>query len=234
MIRHNELQWCNQPSSRSSLTKQHTERTAPHTSFEALARPHLQTLFNLARRFTHDTALAQDLVQETLLRAYRFAHRFEPGTNFRAWLLTIMRNLYISQRRKQRRQTSLDSPKSPTPRKSYTAVEEPEVSQLTELTLALPYLVTDDVFHALRALSADNREAVLMADVLDYSYEDIATIMHCPVGTVMSRLHRGRQKLRERLQPYATAQGYLRPGLFACGAHALPGLAPAKAAGEPA
>jgi RNA polymerase sigma-70 factor (ECF subfamily) len=228
MIQHKELQWCSQPSSRSPLATQSPER---HTSFEALVRPHLQTLFNLARRLTHDAGLAQDLVQETLLRAYRFVHHFEPGTNFRAWLATIMRNLYISQRRKQRRQTSLDAEKSPPPRKPYTALAEPEVSQLADLTLALPHLVTDDVLQALHALSTDNREAVLLADVLDYSYEDIATIMHCPVGTVMSRLHRGRQKLRERLQPYATAQGYVRPGLFACGSPTLP-VATAKAAGE--
>jgi DNA-directed RNA polymerase specialized sigma24 family protein len=111
------------------------------------------------------------------------------------------------------------------------APEEPVISQLADLTLALPYLVADDVFHAVHALSADNRQVVLMADVLDYSYEDIATIMHCPVGTVMSRLHRGRQKLRERLQPYAAAQGYLRPVMFSCSAHTFP-LTTTKAAGE--
>jgi RNA polymerase sigma-70 factor (ECF subfamily) len=176
-----------------------------------MVTPHLRTLSSLARRFTHDPALAQDLVQETLLRAYRFAHRFEAGTNFRAWLVTIMRNLYISQRRKQQRQSSLESIAVPRSRQSHVAQEIPAVSQLTELTLALPYLVTDDVLQALHTLSADNRMAVLLADVLDYSYEDIAAIMHCPVGTVMSRLHRGRQKLRECLQLYATTQGYVRP-----------------------
>jgi RNA polymerase sigma-70 factor (ECF subfamily) len=175
-----------------------------------MVTPHLRTLTSLARRFTHDPALAQDLVQETLLRAYRFAHRFEAGTNFRAWLVTIMRNLYISQRRKQQRQFSLESAAAP-PQNSHAPQDVPEVSQLTELTLALPHLVADDVLQALHTLSADNRMAVLLADILDYSYEDIAALMHCPVGTVMSRLHRGRQKLRERLQPYATAQGYVRP-----------------------
>jgi RNA polymerase sigma-70 factor (ECF subfamily) len=175
-----------------------------------MVAPHLQTLANLARRFTHDAALAQDLVQETLLRAYRFAYRFEPGTNFRAWLVTIMRNLHMSQRRKQLRQPGLDGSSEGYFPAACAAVEEPTVSQLAELTKALPYLVTDDVLRALHTLSADNREAVLLADVLDYSYEDIAALMHCPVGTVMSRLHRGRQKLRERLQPYATAQGYVR------------------------
>ena len=176
-----------------------------------MVTPHLRTLYSLARRFTHDTALAQDLVQETLLRAYRFTHHFEDGTNFRAWLVTIMRNLYISQQRKQRRQTSLASASALPPPHCHRDQEVPEVSQFTELTLALPHLVTDDVLQALHTLSDDNRMAVLLADVLDYSYEDIAAMMHCPVGTVMSRLHRGRQKLRERLQLYATAQGYVRP-----------------------
>jgi RNA polymerase sigma-70 factor (ECF subfamily) len=175
-----------------------------------MVTPHLQILSNLARRFTYDAALAQDLVQETLLRAYRFTYRFEPGTNFRAWLITIMRNLFISQHRKQQRQHGLDGSSSAYPSETYAALEEPAVSQLAELTRALPHLVTDDVLRALHALSANNREAVLLADVLDYSYEDIAALMHCPVGTVMSRLHRGRQKLRERLQPYAAAQGYIR------------------------
>ena len=231
MLQYNELQGDNHPTTRAHLATQHTEPTARHTSFEALIRPHLHTLSGLARRLTHDATLAQDLVQETLLRAYRFAHRFEPGTNCRSWLVTIMRRLYISQGRKQRRQTSPDTVKGPTPRKLSMAPEEPAISQLADLTLALPYLVTDDVLHAVHALSADNRQVVLMADVLDYSYEDIATIMHCPVGTVMSRLHRGRQKLRERLQPYAAAQGYLRPVMFSCSAHTFP-VATAQAAGE--
>jgi RNA polymerase sigma-70 factor (ECF subfamily) len=175
-----------------------------------MVAPYLRTLSGLARRLTHDAALAQDLVQDTLFRAYRFAHQFEPGTNFRAWLVTIMRNLYISQRRKQRRQVGPDGAPGLPPRVAYAAPQEPDVTHLAELTMALPHLVTDDVFQALQTLSADNRIAVLLADILDYSYEDIAAVMDCPVGTVMSRLHRGRQKLRERLQPYATAQGYIR------------------------
>jgi RNA polymerase sigma-70 factor (ECF subfamily) len=172
--------------------------------------PYLPTLTSVARRLTQDTALAQDLVQDTLYRAYRFAYRFEPGTNFRAWLVTIMRNLYISQRRKQRRQNGAEgTPPVPTP-SSQPCPTEPQVGQLAELTLALPHLVADDVLRALYTLSDEHRMAVLLADILEYSYEDIAAVMHCPVGTVMSRLHRGRQKLRECLQPYALAQGYLR------------------------
>ena len=112
--------------------------------------PYLRTLSGMARRLTHDAALAQDLVQDTLFRAYRFAHQFEPGTNFRAWLVTIMRNLYISQRRKQRRQVGPDGITVLPPRVAYAAPEEPDVTHLAELTMALPYLVTDDVFEACR------------------------------------------------------------------------------------
>lgn len=190
----------------------HVAETPPqHRSFEAMVIPHLPTLTNMARRFTHDAGLAQDLVQETLLRAYRFTHRFTPGTNFRAWLATIMRNLFISQRRKQFRHLENDGAPHAPASAPHPAIAEPDVAQLADLTVALPHLVTDDVFQALQTLSAHHRAAVLLADVLDYSYEDIAAMMHCPLGTVMSRLHRGRQKLRASLHPYATAQGYVRP-----------------------
>ena len=187
-----------------------TVLTPPHGSFDAMVTPHLRMLSSLARRLTHNTALAQDLLQDTLYRAYRFAHRFEAGTNCRAWLATIMRNVYISQRRKHWRQMDHDSAARRSAPLTCASQEEPDVCQLAELIPALPYLVTDDVLQALSTLSADTRMAVLLADVLEYSYEDIAALMQCRLGTVMSRLHRGREKLRARLQPYAAAQGYLR------------------------
>jgi RNA polymerase sigma-70 factor (ECF subfamily) len=208
---------------------QRPEDAACHTYFEALVMSHLPGLLRLARKLTHEETLAQDLLQETLLRAYRFVHRFEPGTNFRAWLATIMRHLYVDQQRKQPRETSLDMVHETVASGASTAVEVPEVTHV-EIMAALTYFVTDDVLQALQALPEDCRTTVLLADVLEYSYKDIALIMDCPLGTVMSRLHRGRQKLRARLQPYAMAQGYAQP-VSAAGTFSLDLKSPPQASG---
>jgi RNA polymerase sigma-70 factor, ECF subfamily len=199
---------------------------ACRTHFEALVLPHLPALLRLAQRFTHEATLAPDLVQETLLRAYRSVHRFEPGTHFWAWLATIMRNVYISQWRKKAWEMALDRMPDLVAPEAHTAVEEPQVTHLAELTAMLTHLVNDDVFQALQSLPKDLRTAILMADMLEYSYADIATYMDCPLGTVMSRLHRARQKLRDRLQPYAMAQGYIQSvstaGTLSLGGEAMP------------
>jgi RNA polymerase sigma-70 factor (ECF subfamily) len=178
--------------------------------FEELVSPHLPGLLTLARRFTHDTAVAQDLVQDTLLKAYRFFHRFEAGTNLWAWLMTIMRNLYFSKTRKQAREAILvDLDRLPFIAE-HSVVKVPEIPSSVDLNTALPFLVTDDVLEALDNLPADYRTAVLMADLLELPYKEIATRMECPIGTVMSRLHRGRKMLQQRLQGYAVAHGYIR------------------------
>ena len=157
-------------------SEEHADQRA---HFEALVRPHMQGLFTLAWRLSRDTALAEDLVQETMLKAYRFLHRFEPGTNFRAWLITMMRNLYFSQVRKRGREIVTDHVERIAPFAAYPVVEEPDVSQLTELTAALPHLMSDDVFNALQDLPETYRTAVLLADVLEYSYKDMALTMGC-------------------------------------------------------
>ena len=181
----------------------------PRTSFEELVRPHLKSLYALAWHFTHNTALAQDLVQDTMLKAYRFFHRFETGTNFWAWLATIMRNLYFSHVRRQSRQAIvMDIDRLPLPAPSGGA-DDPSLTPLDALDGVLPHLVTDDVLEALDYLPDDYRTTVLLADMLEYSYKDIARAMDCPMGTVMSRLHRGRQMLQTRLRQYAIDQGYI-------------------------
>jgi RNA polymerase sigma-70 factor, ECF subfamily len=181
----------------------------PRTSFEELIRPYLKPLFALAWRFTHNTALAQDLVQDTTLKAYRFFHRFETGTNFWAWLATIMRNLYFSQVRRQSREAIvMDIDHFPLPAPS-PGEDDPSLTPLDALDGVLPHLVTDDVLEALDHLPDDYRTTVLLADMLEYSYKDIARAMDCPMGTVMSRLHRGRQMLQTRLRQYAIEQGYI-------------------------
>jgi RNA polymerase sigma-70 factor (ECF subfamily) len=179
------------------------------TSFEEMVGPYSTALLAQAWRFTHNTAMAQDLVQDTLLKAYRFFHRFEMGTNFWAWLATIMRNLYFSQVRRQSREAMvLDIDHLPL---SIASADDDDLSLLPPEALdgVLPYLVTDAVLEALDQLPADYRTTVLLADMLEYSYKDIARTMDCPMGTVMSRLHRGRQMLQTRLRQYAVDQGYI-------------------------
>lgn len=181
-------------------------------SFEELVQPYHQALFVFAWRLTHDAALAQDLVQDTLLKAYRFLHRFESGTNFWAWLMTIMRNLYFSQRRKHTWEIPVQE-LDHLPSLAASKYTDPlELPGLKELQVILPHMLTDDVLGALEALPEEYRTTVLLADLLEYSYKDIATTMGCPMGTVMSRLHRGRQLLQKQLQQYAVAQGYIHTG----------------------
>ena len=178
--------------------------------FEAMVSPHLPTLSALALQLTRETSQAQDLVQDTMLKAYRFLHRFEPGTNFRAWLATMMRHLYFSHRRKQAREVLTENVEYFAPVTVPTEPAQPQIEHLSALMTYLPHLVSDEVLRALRDVPETYRSAVLMADVLDYSYKEMADAMECPIGTVMSRLYRGRQKLQEQLQPYAVIQGYIR------------------------
>ena len=152
----------------------------------------------------------EDLVQETLLKAYRFLHRFELGTNFRAWLMTMMRHLYFSQLRKQAREVLDGTPGVYSCQAPSELEADADTDRLTTLNDALPHVVSDEVYNALKEVPETYRTAVLLADVLDYSYKEMADIMACPIGTVMSRLYRGRQKLQARLQPYAMSQGYIR------------------------
>ena len=192
------------------MTRAHVDATTQSQAFEAMVSPHFTALSALAWHLTRDPVHTEDLVQETLLKAYRFLHRFELGTNFRAWLMTMMRHLYFSQLRKQAREV-LTEHLEYIPAAAPSELEaDADTDRLTTLNDALPHVVSDEVYNALQEVPETYRTAVLLADVLDYSYKEMADIMECPIGTVMSRLYRGRQKLQARLQPYAMSQGYIR------------------------
>ena len=179
--------------------------------FAMVVLEHLHTLYSTALRLTRNPSEAQDLVQETLLKAYRFFERFEPGTNVKAWLFTILRNTYINAYRKTvRQQEQVDFERI---EPFYAdAVNEPEWEWTDQESLEamLRYLVQDDVKRALDALPEVYRIVVLLADLADLSYKDIATIIGCPEGTVMSRLFRGRRLLRKSLQEFARKSGYVK------------------------
>jgi len=158
--------------------------------------PCVPELSRSALRLARGTALADDLVQETLIRAWQARASFRPGTNARAWTHRILFNTYINHyRKKKREREALD-----------------ELRSASRVSTRAPHDgFGDEVVAALRGLRPEFREAVEMVDVHDLSYQDAADQLECPVGTVMSRLHRGRTRLRRALEGYALDQGVLRP-----------------------
>jgi RNA polymerase sigma-70 factor (ECF subfamily) len=170
--------------------------------FEGIALQYMDSLYGMALGMTRDKADAEDLVQDTYLRAYRFFDRFERGTNFRAWLFTILRNTYINRYRSESR-----APKM---------LDISEI-QMSNLAIAEPTpeehifgdLLDDCITNAMDSLPEDYRVAVTLSDLGELSYKEIADMLQIPIGTVMSRLHRGRKLLRGRLSDYAKKRGYV-------------------------
>ncbi|VEG53833.1 ECF subfamily RNA polymerase sigma-24 factor [Mycolicibacterium aurum] len=178
--------------------------------FERDALPVLDQLYRAARRYTGNAADAEDLVQETMAKAYGAFHRFEDGTNIRAWLLRILTNTWIkSYRRAQCRPAEVLSDGITDAQLAASAGHSSTGMQSAELA-ALQALGDDEVRDALEQLREDQRLVVYYADVEGLRYKDIALILGIPEGTVMSRLHRGRRALRALLVDVAADRGYLR------------------------
>ena len=177
--------------------------------FEAVALEHFDVLYSTAMRLTRNVQEAQDLVQETYLKAYRFFDRFEPGTNIKAWLFTILRNTHINTYRKASRQQEQTDFERVEPFYADPTLF-PEWSDEAPLEEVLRHVVQDDVKRALDALPEVYRMVVLLADMAEFSYKEIAAIIDCPEGTVMSRLFRGRRLLRKSLGEFARKNGYIK------------------------
>ena len=180
--------------------------------FEAVAMPYLDALYNTAYRMTRNSQDAEDLVQETYLKAYKYYDKFEEGTNLKAWLFKILKNTFInSYRKKQQAPPKADFADIEESFETIVRDDSGQQARTPEEEL-LEKVLDEDVQHAIEELPHDYRMVVLLADLEGFSYKEIADILEIPVGTVMSRLYRGRRLLEEALLKYARGHGYIRDG----------------------
>ncbi|MGB1248099.1 MAG: sigma-70 family RNA polymerase sigma factor [Chitinophagales bacterium] len=164
---------------------------------------HADALYNFAFSLTFDAFSSQDFVQETFLKAFRFIHSYKPGTNAKAWLFQILKNAFINEyRKKKSKPTKVDF-------ESYSEKQQLEKQALRiDITEdAYDKMLGDEVTTALNNLAIEFREAIVLADLEGFSYEEIADIMQIPIGTVRSRLYRARNLLKEQLRDFAKQKG---------------------------
>jgi RNA polymerase sigma-70 factor (ECF subfamily) len=178
--------------------------------FDSQVMPYLDSLYNTAYRMTRSAEDAEDLVQETYFKAYKYYDKFEEGTNLKAWLFKILKNTFINNYRKKKLEPRSvdfaeieDSFERIVRRDNSDQPADPEAEFFTGV-------LDDDVRKALESLPYDYRMVVILADLEDFSYKQIADILDCPVGTVMSRLYRGRKLLEKALLKFARQHGYIR------------------------
>ena len=189
-------------------------RMADQARFAELAMPYMDALYSAALRMTRNPSDAEDLVQETFLRAYRGFGGFKDGTNLKAWLYKILTNSFINTYRAKKRrpeETEFDDVDDFSLYHRLRGLEAASAERTPESEV-LDAMPDDVVKEALESLPEQFRMAVLLADVEGFSYKEIADIMEVPIGTVMSRLHRGRKQLQRRLWDYARDRGLLPDG----------------------
>ncbi len=186
--------------------KPHRVKNIQEKTFEQEFLPHIDALYNFAFHLTYDEEDAQDLVQETLLKAFRFIDSYQKGTNSKAWLFKILKNAFINDYRKQsKRPNKVDFQDIV----NFHDSEDSALSGSLDLREEIfQDMIGDEVMIALNTLPVDFRTVILLCDVEGFTYEEMAKIIDIPIGTVRSRLHRARNLLKEKLKSYAESLGY--------------------------
>jgi len=174
--------------------------------FEKEFMPHADALYNFAYHLTYQESTAQDLVQDTYLKAYRFVESYKLGTNAKAWLFRILKNGFINNyRKKSRRPNQVDF-------EDFLAYQEQvDQTKVTHVDLRDDFfqeMLDDEITKAINDLTVDFRTVILLCDIEGFTYEEISKIIDIPIGTVRSRLHRARNILKEKLKSYAQERGY--------------------------
>ena len=192
------------------MQEQLHNQDALYAAFQHEAVPHLDSLYVTALRLTRDPSDAEDLVQEAMLKAYRYFDKYEQGTNCKAWLFKILTNVFINRYNKRRASKEVldDEQGRPLEERVAAPAVHPFVDQILDEQTLYHKFFADEVKNALEAMPDEYRLVVLLADLQDFAYKEIADIMGCPIGTVMSRLYRGRKMLQASLATYAAAHGY--------------------------
>jgi RNA polymerase sigma-70 factor (ECF subfamily) len=179
-------------------------------AFEESALEHLDALFGAALRLTRNESEAQDLVQDALVRAYRFQHHFEPGTNLKAWLLRILTNTFINHYRRTARERRVLDVEEGAPIGDGVMSRSAMRSLTDSTSVAQEGLLRAEIVSAIDSLPEDYRVMIVLADVEELAYKEIADTLSVPIGTVMSRLHRARKLLQKRLIDQAVQMGIVQ------------------------
>jgi RNA polymerase sigma-70 factor (ECF subfamily) len=188
------------------VQRQHYTEKEKQDIFNGEFMPHIRSMYNFGFRLTLDRDDAKDLVQDTYLKAYRFIESFQKGTNAKAWLFRILKNSFINDYRKKSKEPSkVDYQEVET----YYNSEEVDRQITPDLRVeSLKDMIGDEISNALNALDVDFRTVIILSDLEEFKYEEMAKILDIPIGTVRSRLHRARNLLKEKLSEYAKSMGY--------------------------
>jgi RNA polymerase sigma-70 factor, ECF subfamily len=189
------------------------KRRKQRDSFDQIALPHLDSLYGAAYRLTRNPRDAEDLVQDAMLRAYRFWDSFQEDSNCKAWLFKILTNTFINTYQKTKRSREiLSAAMVEQEATDGVLIQEQGIAQRDPRGVLLDKTMSQEVAEALAGIPPEFRTAVVLCDVEGFSYKEIADIMECPVGTVMSRLYRGRRLLKKALEEFAIERGIVRRG----------------------